>query len=187
MLAAVANVFEWSFEGGYHDCTPLPVGEGTVKLDGARLSCQGRYLGFRIPPPHPFHCIHSFPFSMCEWVLASLSPPSSSPLTVRYYIGISLLCPPCPLTSSCTPPPPPCALTCLHSFISLSFLLFSPSLPSQILSFITIPLFSSLFLLKASAFSHLPPSVPSSLLSCLQSRSCEPQCLARMNGSYLSR
>lgn len=59
MLAVVAYVFEQSFEGGHHDCTLLPVGDDAVKLDGARLSCQGRYFpqvlhssssSFSLPP-----------------------------------------------------------------------------------------------------------------------------------------
>lgn len=181
MLAAVANVFEWSFEGGHHDCTPLPVGEGTVKLDGARLSCQGRYLRFRIPPPHPFLCLHSFPFSLSEWALASLSPPSSSSLLYQSIIILvfhsSLL--PALSPPLATPPSPLSALTCLYSFISPPFLLFFPFLllPKS------FPLSSSHSL--APSFSFLPPPSLHPFLS-PPSRRCEPQCLARMNGSYLS-
>ncbi|KAK7881324.1 hypothetical protein WMY93_029733 [Mugilogobius chulae] len=44
MLAAIANDFEWSFKGGYNNCTLGARGDAAMKLDAARLSCQGRYL-----------------------------------------------------------------------------------------------------------------------------------------------
>ena len=147
-------------------------GGDAVKLDGARLSCQGRYLP-RVPhsssssfPRPPF-----LPF-LYVWVSAGLplsSILSSSPLTAYYYIGILLPCPPLlrlpwPAFTPVSSFPPPRLFPLLFSSFPKSF------------PFIIMLVFSSLSL----------SSTPPSLFSCFPSRSCEPQCLARMNGSYLS-
>lgn len=158
-------------------------GDDDVKLDGARLSRQGRYSprvphpsasSFSLPPFLPFLRVSA------RLPLSSILP--SSPLTVYYYIGISLLCPPCPLPPLATPPPPPPplpALTCLQPFISLLSSSSSPSPFLLLYKSFHLSSSSSLALFSSHCFSLLPPSL-------LSSRSCEPQCLARMNGSYLS-
>lgn len=121
--------------------------------------------------------------SLHVWVSARL--PLSfilfySPLTVCYYIGISLpgsLCPLSPPPSTVLYPSspffPPCPHFSLFSFFSSSLNLFSSS---------SSPGFTlALFLFQGFSF-----LTPSSLPLFLSIRSCEPQCLARMNGSYLS-
>lgn len=137
--------------------TPLPRGDGTVKLEGARLSCQGRYLprGPHSSPPHPFFSLHSFPF-LDVWV--STHRPLSSILSSNSLLLYWYLAPRPPRPSYLHLPVHSLLylpLTCPYPLAPFFLLLFCLcfSLPSQIFS---LSPSSLALLLTEHQFSVLP-------------------------------
>lgn len=147
MLAAIANVFEWSFEGGYHNCTLLPGGwrrrkirrrsfvmsrsiltSGSVFLLLIFFSASIPFLSLCLSECSPPSLLHPFLLSSNSLLWSPLLPALSPP----FAIPPSYICPALPL------PPRPL------SFLHFCFLSFFP--PSQILPFVIIHLFNSLFL-----------------------------------------
>lgn len=145
------------------DWTPSPGGvDGTVKLEGTRLSCQGRYS------PRGPALLPLILFSEPEWALTPHSSPPSS-LLLPYSPIITLVLDSLSAVPSYIHSPPSSILPPHLSF---------PFLPLSFLCHFC--LFASLPPLHLRAFSPSPSSSslqPPSLISRFPSQTCEPQCV----------
>lgn len=127
VLAAVAHAFEWSFEGGYHNCTRLPEGGWRRRKIRWRSFVMPRSI---LTSAFLLLILSSASIPTLSLCLSERRPPSllhplllsSNGLLLYWYFA---------------PLPPPSALTCIYpcvllpssSSLSSPFLLLSQILP----------------------------------------------------------
>lgn len=162
MLVAIANDFEWSFKGGYNNCTLSAGGDGAIKLDAARLSCQGRYLPQVLHSSPSSFSLHLSYGLLYVWVSIWLASLTACIITKGFHSP----CPACPCN---TPVCPSLSLLLILLYSHTLFFSLPPLIP---LSFLT------------HSFLRLSSSLSLLMLSMLKAES--KSTWFRMNGSYLS-
>lgn len=150
MLVAIANDFEWSFKGGYNNCTLSAGGDGAIKLDAARLSCQGRYLPQVLHSSPSSFSLHLSYGLLYVWVSIWLASLTACIITKGFHSP----CPACPCNTPVCP--------------SLSLLLIL--LYSHTLFFFPSSIDRSLYPFWLIAFSDCPPPSLSLCFPCWKLR-----------------